>query len=161
MLCYTSGGQSWVDPPPPNKSPGWSIFFSNYLLMGELLHLGWIVNNRINYQPQLVFTPDFWTINSIELLHFDAGAPGRRCLLHSPATVAARLGAVRSNLGNWKLISTTEHNSVRAELEFVDLAEMESNYARTFFHGFSSDLDSWVGEWDGKSLLKTHIEQSV
>ena len=27
-----------------------------------------LVNNGINYQPQLVFSPDFWTINSISLL---------------------------------------------------------------------------------------------
>ncbi len=40
--------------------------------MEEILHNQGCMkppNNGINYQPQLVFSPDFWTINSINL-HF-------------------------------------------------------------------------------------------
>ena len=67
----------WIGLPSPQKA-SYSLGFPRYksrthesiLLMEEIPnnHLGCIpnpVNNGINYQLQLVFTPDFWTINSM------------------------------------------------------------------------------------------------
>ena len=92
--------------------------------MAEILHhLGCfenLVNNGINYQPQLVFTPDFWTINSMFSRHVvclqkggstknlsegipSCPSPQKRPLSWEPGQISSRPHTTRAPKWWWKV----------------------------------------------------------
>ena len=121
----------------------WKFFRSVplLLLMAEILHhLGCkkhLVNDGINYQPQLVFSPDFWTINSTMALLISTGSP---CLSFrwskSYATLARLWQGRPSNSAPWRMDAD------------VEISNSGDEFLSEFFHIlFDVFLMGFIQKW--------------